>query len=79
MLHSRRNPDLLLEEDLVNQIDGMEPPTIIKAVPRMRDDICALRSLMRSETPVRTLVRVDQLAMVCYGFGDTSGTGFGSS
>ena len=68
MLHGRRNPDLLLEDDLVNQVDDMESPTTIKEISRIKDDIYALRILMRSEAPIRNLVRGNR-AMVRYGFG----------
>ena len=45
----------------------------------MKLDVEALNVLFNFETPPRHFVRGDKVTMVCYGFGDASKYGFGSS
>ena len=54
-------------------------PERVKVVPRLRDDLNALRALFSGEVPQQRLVRGKALTFVLYGFGDASGGGFGSS
>jgi hypothetical protein len=54
-------------------------PTSVKAVPRLKDDLRALKTLTESETPPLRLVRPSTVRSVRYGFGDASGAGFGST
>ena len=55
------------------------PPKTVNAVPRMKKDIYALRKLMGSKLVVKKLVRGTKIMALHYGFGDSSGSGFGSS
>ena len=48
-------------------------------VPRLLDDLKALHSLTRSSLPPLRVVRPTKIVQVLYGFGDASGTGFGST
>jgi hypothetical protein len=54
-------------------------PSKVKAVPRLKDDLRALTSLTSSEAPPLRLVRPCKVRSVRYGFGDASGSGFGST
>jgi hypothetical protein len=54
-------------------------PSKVKAVPRLKDDLRALTLLTSSESPPLRLVRPCKVRSVRYGFGDASGSGFGST
>jgi hypothetical protein len=54
-------------------------PSRVKAVPRLKDDLRALSELTASVTPPLRLVRPRKVCSVRYGFGDASGSGFGST
>ena len=54
-------------------------PSRVKAVPRLKDDLGALGELTASLTPPLRLVRPRSVCSVRYGFGDASGSGFGST
>ena len=54
-------------------------PSRVKAVPRLKDDLRALAELTESVTPPLRLVRPRSVCSVRYGFGDASGSGFGST
>jgi hypothetical protein len=56
-----------------------DTPTIIKAVPRLENDIRALSSLFSPSKPSLRLVRGKRISSAIYSFGDASGDGFGSS
>jgi len=58
---------------------GEKPPGVVKVVPRLQDDLGALMELLEPETPPKRTVRPKQGASVVYGFGDASGSGFGTS
>jgi hypothetical protein len=67
-------------EDEVHQalLPHDHPPTV-SAVPRLTLDLEALLCLMHSDTPPKRMVRSKRACTVLYGFGDASGTGFGST
>ena len=52
---------------------------MIRAVPRLNDDIFTLRTLMANKLSSKIFIRGNRIAVVRYDFGDASGTGFGSS
>ena len=54
-------------------------PEVVKPVPRFADDLGALCTLTNGVTPPLRLVRPNRVSSVCYGFGDASGSGFGST
>ena len=56
-----------------------DPPTHVKAKPRLFDDVQALRRLCDSEKPPWRRVRAKKSASVFYGFGDASGAAFGAT
>ncbi len=58
---------------------GDKAPKRVFWVPRLLDDILALKTLFAKETPPRCRIRSNIQAVVIYKFGDASGTGFGSS
>jgi hypothetical protein len=64
-------------------VDGSESkkihPTRVKAVPRLKDDLRALKTLTESEVPPLRLVHSSMVRLVRYGFGDASRAGFGST
>lgn len=49
----------------------------VKAVPRLKNDIIALSSLVDFEAPPKVVRRKRRIGTVAYGFGDASGKGFG--
>jgi len=63
------------ESTLVNQ----RPPRTVRAVPRLKDDLDALLKLTAHEEPTRRRARPKKRVTVCYGFGDASKPGYGSS
>jgi hypothetical protein len=58
--------------------DGAAPKTV-QAVPRFKSDLQAMKVYFGPPTPPEITDRVSQVLYVMYGFGDASGTGFGSS
>ena len=52
---------------------------VVKAVKRLRADLLALGNLLKDVNPPLRLVRGRKIYVARYGFGDASGTGFGSS
>jgi len=67
------------EEDPGNSDDqlGYNVPTLVRAVPRLHEDVAALLKLCESEAPPWRRVRPKSTAAVMFGFGDASGTAFG--
>ena len=54
-------------------------PEQVTPVPRLVQDLAALRELFSGEVPRLRLVQGSQIAISIYSFGDASGGGFGSS
>ena len=50
----------------------------MKVVPRLHDDLRALMELLQPEIPPKWTIHTKQGASVVYGFGDASGSGFGT-
>ena len=80
----RRNADdgFDLKEEGGDQEPHMEPgylPEWGKAAPRFRGDIAVLRKMYDIEIPPTVVVRSKHVLVVSYGFGDASGSGFGSA
>jgi hypothetical protein len=72
-----RDPGELLPDDIDGNLGP--PPTQVIGVPRLLQDLQALAALFEPEAPPRRQVRTKEVAVVLYGFGDASRTGFGSS
>jgi hypothetical protein len=73
---------LAMEEDEGfenEQANKEEPGPMVKAVPRLLSDVRALNVLTASLAPPKVVKRRKKAGTVCYGFGDASGKGFGSS
>ena len=51
----------------------------MKIIPRLHDDVKALCELFDSEEPPKCPVRLGKHVVAFYGFGDASGSGFGST
>ena len=56
-----------------------EGPKTVRAVPRLLNDVRALKRLMSSERPILKRIRCSRAGQVFYGFGDASGAGFGAT
>jgi hypothetical protein len=54
-------------------------PKVVKPVPRLESDIAALKRLTQFDSAPKRQVRMKHRMRVMYGFGDASGTGFGST
>ena len=54
-------------------------PKNVKPVPRLSTDIAALARFFQRSTPTEICARNNQVCLVCYGFGDASGNGFGDT
>ena len=65
------------EEDVVEAEAGA--PSSVTAVPRLKQDVESLSSMMAMELPPKRLVRGGRILVAKYGFGDASGVGFGAS
>jgi len=55
------------------------PPIEVKASNRLLDDVNTLIEMTSGADPPIRIVRSKVIAVACYGFGDASGSGFGSS
>jgi hypothetical protein len=81
------NPEQVLDkEELLDEeayceatCQNTSEPDLVKPVSRMIGDLHALHNLTESLTPPLRLVRPNTVREVCYGFGDASGAGFGST
>jgi hypothetical protein len=62
-----------------NHTSANKAPVRVKWVPRLVDDVRALRSLFKVEEPAKRLVCSKEWTSVSYSFGDASSSGFGSS
>jgi hypothetical protein len=67
------------EEWAREEASELEIPIWVKAVPRFKDDVAALRRLMSCEEPPLKRARCSRSAKCYYGFGDASGSGFGAT
>lgn len=56
-----------------------QAPTLVWPVPRLAQDVASLLFMMQADSPPVRYVRSKQVVSVFYGFGDASGTGFGST
>lgn len=54
-------------------------PDFVKVTPHLRDDLTALTTFLEIDTPPIINDRCAMVQVVRYGFGDASGTGFGST
>jgi hypothetical protein len=61
-----------------NEGESEAIPELVCAVPRFREDVRALRRLMKAEKPPLKGARGMKTAQANYGFGDASGSGFGA-
>jgi hypothetical protein len=67
------------DEEWMDATPESEQPALVKAVPRLRDDVDALTILCRADQPPLRRVRCSRHASANYGFGDASGCGFGAT
>jgi hypothetical protein len=58
---------------------SLDHPSTVTGVPRLLLDLQALTTLFQPQHPPRRTVRTKEIAVVWYGFGDASRSGFGSS
>ena len=77
LLHHKADSEQVTEEEF-EDLRSPEAPPSVKSVPRLKDDMGALKMMFASETPPEVMLRTTRIAMVTYGFGDASGKGFGS-
>ena len=78
-LNSTSEVMIKLDKEWRDHKGYVEGPTKVRAVPRLIDDIRALRRLMSSDRPILKRVRCSRTGRVMYGFGDASGAGFGAT
>ena len=64
---------------LDNVMDDSDAPKLTTASSRFAHDVRAFDTLFQGDEPVKRLIRGRNLWEVIYGFGDASGSGFGSS
>ena len=77
LLVSAIDHDGNLKESSVDQY--MNHPEQVSIVPRMTEDLNALNLFFAEEKPTWRFVRGSEICVAEYGFGDASGSGFGSS
>lgn len=66
-------------ENISLQVESGEPPDLVRFVTRAKDDLEALQLLVRDSLPPLRVARGGESVSLIYGFGDASGTGFGSA
>lgn len=69
----------LEEEGLSIRPTSVSPPVRVKPVKRLERDLQGLERLTQSELPPFWPIRSKHIYVAKYGFGDASGSGFGSS
>ena len=75
-LGSRAESARVDEEDFIGPC---EAPKLVRFVDRASTDLLALTELVKGSTPPLRVVRGGKSVSLIYGFGDASGTGFGSA
>jgi hypothetical protein len=60
-------------------MSNQEKPSEVKPATRLCSDLTALKLLFSASSPTKRLVRGSRIGAAIFGFGDASGTGFGSS
>ena len=63
----------------VGVCNPQEPVEFVKPVPRLKSDFHRLQQLTSEEAPPKVIRRQSKAGVVCYGFADASGKGFGSA
>jgi len=80
---SRREVEAMLASrgEEAAELIPLEPdaPEKVYPVPCLERDLLSLEALMESNQPAERVIRAKTTVHVVYGFGDASGTGFGSS
>lgn len=71
--------DLGCTREQQQEIEEGNTPIVVRAAPRLRSDMQALKHLFSGETPPVRDIRCKSSTNFFYGFGDASGTSFGSS
>ena len=54
-------------------------PETVEVKPRLRTDVAALETLLKGDKPPLRIIRSDRLCQILYGFGDASGSAFGTT
>jgi hypothetical protein len=67
------------DEEFVKIEEGKSQSEMMKAVPRLKNDVLALSKLTMDEAPPKVIKRRSKTGMISYGFGDASGQGFGNA
>jgi hypothetical protein len=62
-----------------NEVESEAIPELVSAVPRFREDVRALRRLMKADKPPLKGARATKTARTYYGFGNVFGSGFGAT
>jgi hypothetical protein len=62
-----------------NEVESEAIPELVSAVPRFREDVRALRRVMKADKPPLKGAQATKTARAYYGFGDASGSGFGAT
>jgi hypothetical protein len=57
----------------------VDRPGLVESARRLKGDLQALKELFKPDTPTLRMSRGNHIGAVKIGFGDASGTGFGSS
>ena len=77
-VHGTHNVSLSTTLGSVSE-ERAQPPDLVKAVPRLKDDLLVLQQFLNSPTPPWRFVRGKRIVSVRYGFGDAAKSGFGAS
>jgi hypothetical protein len=73
------NGGYILESDYEEE-PGQEPPSNLRAVPRLLLDLQAIRrAILSGPMPIMRILRPQSCVIVFYGFGDASGAGYGKA
>jgi hypothetical protein len=75
--YGQKSTHMLELDEMVKE--GVNHPDTVLPVPRLRDDLQGLLTLLQFETPPRRAIRSAGVMLALYGFGDLSGAGFGST
>ncbi len=81
LLHDMETHEGTDEGDWVSVLENKadSPPKQVKAVPCLEGDLSALTEIFKQEQPPKVVLWVARVLLVVFGFGDASGSGFGSS
>lgn len=73
MEYGRLSTDTIWDRPKYSTSSIDDPPETVRAIPRLKQDTLALKTLMSNKVPIKRFIRESRIAVMRYGFGDAFG------